>query len=213
MKLLSRQAYYNTLFGATSLFIMGLLCMPALLFNPSTEWRIVQFLFFWFLCWVFGKKNNPLITITVIFFIVIFNLIAPYGRVLYSIGVLKITQGALEIGIHRAITLAGLVMLSRLSIRGDLKIPGSFGSLVADSLHYFNIIMESKKRITINNFIADIDQLLIDISNKGKTEEISVIPVPAAVVSSQTKPGGFLILLVIVILSWLPWVYNFVLIN
>ena len=208
MKLLSRQAYYNTLFGATSLFVMGLLCMPALLFNPSTEWRIVQFLFYWFLCWVFGKKSNPLITITIIFFIVIFNLIAPYGRVLYSIGVLKITQGALEIGIHRAITLAGLVMLSKLCIRGDLKIPGSIGSLVADSLQYFNIIMESKKRITIKNFINDIDQLLIDISNKEETEEISVLPTPAGVLSAKTKPGGFLILSVIVILSWLPFAYG-----
>ena len=207
MKQLTRQAYYNDLFSAFSLFVTGLLCMPALLFNPSTELRAAQFVFFWFLCGVFGKKNNPLITISVILFIVIFNLTAPYGRVLFSIGIFRITHGALMTGIHRAVTLQGLFMLSKLCIRGDLKIPGSIGSLAAKSLRYFNMIMESKKRITIKNFINDIDQLLMDIMTMDKGREEND-PNPASKTTQKTRPAGFIILALIVIVSWLPFAYR-----
>ena len=96
---------YERLFSARVLFIAGLVAIPAMLLNPFPEFRITQFLFFWFLCWLSGKRNNPLITITVILVIVAFNLLVPYGQVLYSIGKFRITWGALFMGIQRAVTL------------------------------------------------------------------------------------------------------------
>ena len=145
-----RISFYNSIFSASALFIAGLFIMPALLFNPSTEYRVLQFLFFWFLALLCGKKTNPVFTILMIVFIVAFNLIIPYGRVLYSIGVFKITSGALSAGIHRAITLAALIMLSKLTIRQDLKIPGTFGEILGDSLRMFYVIM-SRKQIAGSN--------------------------------------------------------------
>ena len=197
----NRKEIYEDLFSARSLCFTGLLVMPALLFNPDVYFRTIQFLFFWFLCWLSGKKNNPLFTILVILGIAAFNLIIPYGRVLFSIGAFKITSGALETGVQRAVTLEGLIMLSRLTIRQDLKIPGLFGELVGESFRIFSLIMNQKQRITRKNFISGIDHLMIELSGGGET----IQPDKAKV--SRTKLSGFIILAALVFLSWLPWVF------
>ena len=202
---LRRQKVYEGLFSARTLCIAGLLAMPALLFNPIPLMRVVQFLFFWLLCWIAGKKNNPLITITVILVIVAFNLLVPYGRVLYSIGSFRITLGALMTGIQRAVTLQGLIMLSRLSVRRDLKFPGSFGELLGNSFRYFALIMDSKKRITRKNFMEDIDKLMMDMSEEEPAAPAASHAAPA----SKTKSMGFVILILAALLSWLPWLFIF----
>ena len=196
-----RRQVYEELFSARVLCIAGFLVMPALLFNPNTMFRVYQFLFFWFLAWLSGKKNNPFLTFLVILGIVIFNLIIPYGQVLFSIGVFKITSGAFMTGIQRAVTLEGLIMLSRFTIRQDLKIPGLFGELIGESFRIFAVIMDTRQRITRKNLIADIDRLMIELSSD--TADASH---PAVVLVHGTKPAGFVILAVVVILSWLPWV-------
>ena len=191
-----REAYEN-FFGARDLFISGLVIMPALLFNPSTEYRCIQFLFFCFLVLLSGKKVNFFFTVLIIAFITAFNLIVPYGRVLFSIGGFKITSGALMAGIHRAVTLEGLIMLSKVTVRQDVKIPGAFGELLGESLRIFSAMTDREYRITAKNFIADIDSLLLELSN-------AEIPHPAAG-ESRTKPAGFVILIIVIALSWLPW--------
>jgi len=196
----SRRQVYEELFSARALCIAGFFIMPALLFNPNTLFRVFQFIFFWFLAWLSGKKNNPLFTFLVILGIVIFNLIIPYGQVLFSIGIFKITSGAFITGIQRAVTLEGLVMLSRFTIRQDLKIPGLFGELIGESFRIFAVIMETGQRITRKNLIADIDRLMLELSSD--TADASQ---PAVVLAHGTKPAGFVILAVVVILSWLPY--------
>jgi len=205
-----RQKSYEGLFSARALCITGLIVMPAMFFNPFLPFRIAQFLFFWFLCWLAGKKNNPLVTVLVALGIVTFNLIVPYGQILYSIGALKITSGALMTGIHRAVTLGGLIMLSRISIRSDLKIPGGVGELIGESFRFFTQIMDFKKRITRKNFIGDIDRLMIELSEERTPEGFAMgfedqsslkqKTVPA----DRTKALGFVILAVVTAISWFP---------
>ncbi|MCL1837209.1 MAG: hypothetical protein FWG46_06665 [Treponema sp.] len=169
-----RRKIYESLFSAKALCITGLLIMPALLFFPSpfTSPRVLLFLFFWFLAWLSGKKNNPVFTLLVIVGIVAFNLIIPYGKVLFTIGKFRITAGALLMGIRRAVTLEGLIMLSRFTIRPDLKLPGLFGELIGESFRIFSLIMNQKQRITRKNLIGDIDQMMIDLSGEsGETPE------------------------------------------
>ena len=194
-----RRNIYEGLFGAQALCIAGLIIMPALLFNPNSIFRILQFLFFWFLSWLSGRKNRPLFTILVILFIVAFNLIIPYGQVLFSIGSFKITAGALMMGIHRAVTLSGLMMLSRVTIRQDLKIPGLFGELIGESFRLFSIIMNQKQRITRKNLIGDIDRMMIELNEGGGEAAQS-----GAAMSSRTKPAGFVILVIVALISWSP---------
>jgi hypothetical protein len=66
-------------------------------------------------------------------------------------------------GIHRAVTLEGLIMLSRISIRQDLRIPGGFGELVGESFRLFAVITDSRRSITRKNLIGDIDALMLQL--------------------------------------------------
>jgi heptaprenyl diphosphate synthase len=197
---LRRRQVYEKLFSARALCITVLLIMPAMLFNPHTLFRIVQFFFFWFLAWLSGKKNNPLITLLIMACIIAFNLLVPYGQILFSIGIFKISSGALIMGIERAVTLEGLIMLSRAGIRQDLRIPGSFGELIGESFRIFALILDRKHRISRKNIIADIDRLMIELSGDPATAQTGPEPV------SRTKLPGFIILSAAVILSWLPWI-------
>lgn len=162
---LKRSECYRHLFSSRNLCAAGLIMMPAFLFNPSTSARIAQFLLFWFFAWLSGKKNNPLITLIIIMGIVIVNLFMPYGEELFRWGKFKITEGALIGGIRRAVTLEGLIMLSRVCVRPDLTLPGTFGALVSDSFRMFEKINEKKRIISRKNIIGGIDQLMIELSN------------------------------------------------
>ncbi|MDR3145618.1 MAG: hypothetical protein LBU21_05015 [Treponema sp.] len=216
-----RRGVYERLFSARALCIAGFLVMPALLFNPNTFFRILQFLFFWFLAWLSGKKNNPLVTITIIAGIVFFNLLVPYGQVLFSLGVFRVTIGALTAGIHRAVTLEGLIMLSRVSIRRDLRIPGGFGELIGESFRLFAVIMDSRQRITRKNLTGDIDALMLELGEdpspgsgtppaaQGTSPEGMAAEAPAP--QQRTTLAGFIILALMVILSWLPLIFIFAL--
>jgi len=195
---MKRREVYENLFGARELFVAGLAIMPSLVFNPQTETRAVQFLFFCLLVWLSGKRINPVFTLLAIVFITAFNLIIPYGRVLFSAGAFKITSGALRAGIHRAVTLEALLMLSKVTIRQDLKISGAFGEILGSSFHIFSVMMSKKHHITGGNFIADIDRLLLELGE----EEPSGGPASEA----RTKPAGYVILVSAVVLSWLPWI-------
>jgi len=188
---------YDKFFSARALFITGLIIIPAFLFNPSAELRVCQFLFFLLLACFSGRKINILYTILIMAFIVVFNLIIPYGRVLYSIGAFKITSGALAAGIYRAVTLQALIMLSKFTIRNDLALPGAFGRLLGKSLQIFSELTGKKMHLTRNNLISEIDELLINL-NKEKFA-------PNDEKEQKTKPVGYALLVIIVFLSWLPW--------
>jgi heptaprenyl diphosphate synthase len=211
-----RQEYAQKLFSSRALCIAGLCAMPALVFNPSPVWRVFQFLFFWFLAWLSGKKNNPLITILIILGILLFNLLVPYGRVLFTLGAFRITEGALLAGLQRGVTLEALVMLSRFSIRRDLRLPGAFGQLLGESFRIFGLIMDRKRIITRGNLMAGIDALLIELSETPPEEGAGgraardAAPQPGeGILPGKRGPGGRFLLVAVVSLAWLPVVLQF----
>jgi uncharacterized membrane protein len=193
----ARESFCAKNFSSMDLAIAGLCMIPALLFNQDTYMRLVQFLFIFFIALLSGKKINPLITFLIMLTIVFFNLLVPYGELLYSIGPLKITSGALLSGLRRAVTLEGLFMLSRFCIRSDLAFPGAFGKLAGESLHIFSRLVEAKNLFTLKNWIESLDGLLPgctqDISGEIKTES-----------EKEQSLSGRIILALVVILSWVP---------
>jgi heptaprenyl diphosphate synthase len=198
-----RRDRYERIFSSRELCAAGIVMMPALVFNPNPYSRSLQFLFFLFLVWFAGKKNNMFATIAVIAGIVGFNLLAPYGRVLFSIGAFRITQGALRGGLQRAVTLEGLIMLSRFSIRRDLRLPGPPGKLIGESFRILASIQERRNILSRKNFVAGIDALMIEL---GQTEE------PPANASREdlrrgSTAAGRIILAAAVVLAWLPWAF------
>jgi heptaprenyl diphosphate synthase len=198
-----RRRVYEDIFSVKALFFTGLMIMPVFLFSPFILLRIILFFFFWFLAWLAGKNGNPLSTILVILGITLFNLIIPYGRVLFSIGAFKITAGALLGGIHRAVTLEGLIMLSRITIRPNLKIPGFFGELTGEAFRIFSVIMNQKNRITRKNIMGDIDRLMLELSGDGGSINNGCkTPQPVTAQAFRTQPAGFVILTFVAIIPW-----------
>jgi heptaprenyl diphosphate synthase len=198
-----RREFYEKNFSARGLCAAGILMLSALAFNPNPYFRVAQFLFFLFLLWFAGKKNNLLVTFAVMASIVAFNLLTPYGRILFSVGAFRITEGALRGGLQRAATLEGLIMLSRFAIRRDLRLPGPLGELIGESFRILARIQERRSAVSAKNFAADIDALLIELSETG--EPIADASGEAPRRGSTTV--GRIFLIAAVILSWMPWVF------
>jgi heptaprenyl diphosphate synthase len=177
--------------------------MPALVFNPDTVCRVILFFLFWFLAWLTGKKNNPVLTLLVILGITAFNLLVPYGQVLASWGIFNITKGALMTGLRRAVTLEGLVMLSRAAIRRDLRLPGRFGALTGEAFRFLALIQERKRTITRKNAMSDIDRLMIELSEEPFPPSTSTAPANSR--KNRITTPGAIILILVVVTAWLPW--------
>ncbi|MDR2499569.1 MAG: hypothetical protein LBD37_00630 [Treponema sp.] len=198
----ARQDRYERLFSSTALGAAGLIIMPALLVNPGALSRAAQFLYFWFLSWLAGKKNHPLRIVLALLVIILFNLIIPYGRLILSLGPFPITAGALNQGIRRAVTLEGLIMASRLTIRPDLRLPGAFGELIGESFRVFGQIMARTKPVDPKDIVGSIDDLLIELSGNlppGGTE---------APPAKRRAARGYLVLAAALLLAWAPAVFS-----
>lgn len=160
----TKQRGPDRIFSPVFLFIAGLVLMLIFLFTRSLKWQIIQFAVYTFLALLSGKKLKPLFTLLVMAGIVAGNLLAPFGKILYSLGPFRITEGALFSGLRRALTLEGLFMLSAAFIRPGLRFPGFFGSLLARTFGIFSLMQEKKTHFKKGHIVEEIDNLLLDLS-------------------------------------------------
>ena len=151
-------------FPDRDLLAAGLIMMTAFLFNPSTLTRGIQFLLFGLYARLTGKKIFPLITLCVMAVIIFCNLLVPYGRVLAEFGPLRLTQGSLLSGLHKAVTLEGLILLSKAAIGSDLRFPGTFGFFIGESFRLFYRLTEQRGRLSRKHLIEGIDALMVELS-------------------------------------------------
>jgi heptaprenyl diphosphate synthase len=165
---LRRQEQWNRLFRGEDLFITGFFIMLIFLFTSSLAGKALQFLFFWLLLWLSGKKNRPHITLLLMAGIVFCSLLAPYGKILAEIGPLKISQGALLAGLRRALTLEGMVMISGTFVRAGIRLPGVPGALLGESFRLFALLRERKRTIDRKHFIEEIDELMLELDQDIK---------------------------------------------
>ena len=215
----AREAFFLKTFTSGELAMAGLCMAPALLLNPDTHSRIAQFLFFFFLVWLSGKKNNLLVMVSVMFGIVFFNLLVPYGEILFSVGPLNITSGALMGGIRRAVTLEGLFMLSRCCVRQDLALPGTFGELAGESLRIFSVAAERKQFFKYRgpkpdaiNLAERLDGLMISLETEESDRLATGSARQGSASQNSARPGKTarlgprLILAAGIILAWIPFI-------
>jgi heptaprenyl diphosphate synthase len=177
---LQRNRRWNNLFNADELFIAGILMMLLFLFiRPAPGYflpvsRFTQFLFFCFLAWRSGKKINLPVVAAIIAGIVFFNLLSPHGKVIASLGSFRITQGSLYVGLEKAFTLEGLVMLSRACIRSDLRLPGTLGSLLSETFRMLELMCEKKGLTGKGRVISGIDRMLLEMESVDIKDRMNV---------------------------------------
>lgn len=187
-----------------ALFVAGLAAMPSFLFNPSLIMRIIQFGFFWFCAWAVGKRVSLVATMLASASIVVFNLLVPYGLELGRIGNFSITAGALKAGLERAVTVEGLILLSRATIRSDLRLPGAFGALIGESFRYFDRIMERKGGIERKDPIGGIDRLMEELwSERDAVSKTGPSRSPHRALVGPLALGAF------IAAAWAPWLLFF----
>ncbi len=154
--------------SAKTYFFTGLVLLPFLAFSPNLSWSIVCFLLVLILNILSKRKIALFPLILMSFAIVVFNVLSPAGRVIFSVGEFRITEYALVSGLKKALTLGGMVLLSRWMIRPSLRLPGSFGELVSQSFIMLERLLEEKHQFKRENIVASLDIILEKITNKDK---------------------------------------------
>ncbi|GHU92799.1 hypothetical protein FACS189479_02750 [Spirochaetia bacterium] len=104
-------------------------------------------------------------------------------------------------------------MLSRVSIRQDLRLPGFFGELVSESFGIFAQISERKHIIDRKNIAVSIDKLMIELSEispslQGEKRQASFVTQNSSAMQNSCTAAGIIILVFAVILSWVPFVLS-----
>ncbi|MBF9014076.1 MULTISPECIES: hypothetical protein [unclassified Oceanispirochaeta] len=180
-------------------FWTGLALIPAYFMIESLLVKALLVLLFSFTARLAGKKIRILYFVFLISSITFFHLLTPMGKILAEIGPFRITTGALETGIHKGLTLCGLVFLSLFSVTPALKLPGRVGGLLARMFYYFEEILDGKKKISPSNFIGSLDDVLMDLFPPERLGETAVT---AEAEINRSLPLSFLYLFVMVGAVW-----------
>ena len=133
---------------------------------------------------------------TVVFFaaVVAFNLATPGGRVLATIFGIPVTAGALEVGLTKALGLTGLLLLSKVGIRRDLRLPGRAGRLLDLTLAYVRAFLDADVKLLARDPVARLDDLLREVQ-----QAVDSAPGTSA---TPTKPVGAAVLTALLVASW-----------
>ena len=110
-----------------ALFILGILTLPAFLFQEDLLYRCLDTLFFLALVIYSGKRVRVVPALLLVASVTFAALLVPYGRVMITLSGWPITEGALRMGFSRGILLLGLLYLSRVSVVRGLALPGKTG--------------------------------------------------------------------------------------
>jgi len=146
------------------LFFIGLITVPAFLFQDRTLLRMTEAGLFPVLCVLAGRRVRILPGFILLLSVTVASLLVPYGAVLIRVCGFPVTAGALEFGLSRGFLLLGLFYLSKFSVSPGLRFPGSFGKGIGKVFYYFEKFSESRERILIRDLPGSLDAVLISVS-------------------------------------------------
>ena len=163
--------FFNEVCKAEVLFILALCCFPLYLFITSVKilWAIAGF--FLLLSLLRRGKVRILPSIIITAGIVALALLSPSGKVLFSFKALKITDGALNNGLHRSAVLCGMVFLSQFSVSPKLHFPGKIGFFFGQMFKYFDQLTAVHISLKPGSIISSIDERLLEIWNSNTTSD------------------------------------------
>lgn len=188
--------------SAGAQFVTGVLLIAGFIAQPDLAIRSSEFAAFLALAALSGRRLRPLPYLVVSAGVVLSNLLVPVGRELASFAGFAITETALKSGVAKALTLVGAIAASQFSIRADLRLPGSFGGLLARSLIYFQRIVAERRRLDRRDVIGSIDAVLLEVHGSRGAVAAGTDPV-------RSTPGGILLLAAIACLTLAPLAVTF----
>jgi hypothetical protein len=143
------------------LLVTGLLLAPAIILQRNLAVKAFQTGLFFSLALLSASAGRRRLVIGSFIFIastIIVNLFSPVGRVIARIGPLRITRGALTLGISKATTLASLLYLSRFCVRSSVRLPGVLGRTVSETFTYLGRLLSRGQRVSRHNLIQSLDE-------------------------------------------------------
>lgn len=148
------------LLGPAARFAWGTLLLLLFLPQRSLAPKAALALLYGLLAWTAGKRVSWLYFGLLTLSIAAFNLLSPWGRVLFTVGPLRVTEGALAAGLSKGLTVSGLVFISLFTVSPQLRMPGSFGRFLGRSFYYFERLSAERRRIRRAHVWEDIDGIL-----------------------------------------------------
>ncbi|HKJ85323.1 MAG TPA: hypothetical protein VKA06_04570 [Spirochaetia bacterium] len=144
-------------------FIVGVVTIVAFLFQEELLVRLIQVLLFAAIATLAGKRIRWGYFLIMVGSITFFNLLTPVGRVLAEYGPIRVTEGALEQGLMKGLAIVGLVFISLFAVRPDLRLPGTFGGILARLFFYFERILDTRKRVSAKRLVESVDGVLLEL--------------------------------------------------
>lgn len=195
--------------SAQLLFWGGMLTLPAYLLQDNLTIRLGQVVLFGALARVAGKKLQWVYFISIIVTITVFHVIVPSGAVLAEIGGVRITQGALRTGVFKALTIVGMVFISLVAVRADLRLPGTLGALAGKIFWSFEQIMERRGELGVRRPFQSADILLSDLYQELVSMDASVAATAERkATAARSSLMGSSVVMAIVTLQWVVLLFG-----
>ncbi len=190
--------------AAGTLFRAGMAILPAFLLQGGLLLRFLQVVLFGALAVVAGKRLQWLYFSTIILTITVFHLLVPSGAVLFTLGTFRVTLGALQTGLYKALTITGMVFISLVAVRADLRLPGRLGSLAGKTFWSFEQIMEHRREIDPRHLLRTGDELVLRLYDDLRNMDSDRDDVQAHKgTARRSSPAGSGLVWTVVMVQWL----------
>jgi len=143
-------------------FITGITLIFPYIQTDSLIIKLFLFIILLFLVLLSGKKIPVKRLLILSASITIFQILIPFGEVLFTIRKLQVTEGSLINGINKSLTFTGLILISLSSVSSSLSFPGKQGILLKKTLFYFEILFSSKEKLSSEKGIINKLDLYLD---------------------------------------------------
>ena len=129
----------------------------------SRSLSVIYALLILFAVLVFIKKRciKILPSIILIASITLFSLFTPYGRVVFSIGNFRITQGAVEAGLIKGGRLCAMLFISQFALSHHFSLPGKIGRIFSKTVSTTAKLKKAKVE-KHSSLISEIDMRLLN---------------------------------------------------
>ena len=191
-------SWFDRQVSPSFLFVAGLLLIPAIILQRHLTIKASQtclFLGLALLSVSAGKRRLVVGSLIFVVTTIVVNLFSPVGRVILKVGPLRVTEGALRVGISKAMTLTSLLYVSRFCVRPSVRLPGIVGQTVSATFAYLGKLLAEGKRLFRHDVVRSLDERFERIYNSDDHP-------PAGSPAGGNTVVGLLTLTTLLLVNW-----------